>query len=382
MSANEPERKRLSSLLIAAEVRERQHPACEHCGQDAERIAKMLGVAAVRAVWRLMLPTFWRMKRSALDTQLVAVPFAMAFATALTLHFRADLFPRLLSFDVSFLAQAHVFATFCRVWTMGLTRRQKRILTIDSLALVVIASVLVVTYFHVALIATAYMVWQMFHYTRQSYGIELLLRRRSGRPPSAAVSRLLFTSAAAAFFWALSRATDRFLGMPIFILPHALARVLSVCCAIAAAQAIVQLAWHRGEGFGHPVVFTLSHVIVFVSAYTLLTTLDNAWLVSNMWHNAQYLLIVRNALGSSALDNVKPSSRAAVLASAAAGLPFLTACAVGGGLAYGLLGDFMRTALAQAAGVVIAIYMGINFHHYVVDGLVWKRRSRVLESLA
>ena len=44
---------------------------------------------------------------------------------------------------------------------------------------------------------------------------------------------------------------------------------------------------------------------------------------------------------------------------------------------YAALDRFTVLVLGGGMAVTIGIYMGINFHHYIVDALIWKRRKAV-----
>jgi len=35
------------------------------------------------------------------------------------------------------------------------------------------------------------------------------------------------------------------------------------------------------------------------------------------------------------------------------------------------------SAMGGGLAITVGIYMGINFHHYIVDALIWKRRRVV-----
>jgi hypothetical protein len=44
-------------------------------------------------------------------------------------------------------------------------------------------------------------------------------------------------------------------------------------------------------------------------------------------------------------------------------------------LIYAAIDRVTVLALGGGMAVTIGIYMGINFHHYIVDALIWKRRK-------
>jgi hypothetical protein len=46
-------------------------------------------------------------------------------------------------------------------------------------------------------------------------------------------------------------------------------------------------------------------------------------------------------------------------------------------LIYAAIDRVTVLALGGGMAVTIGVYMGINFHHYIVDALIWKRRKTV-----
>lgn len=319
-------------------------------------------------------------REGGLDVQLVAIPFFLALLTAFLLWTVPTTLPRLLALDATLLAQAHVAATFWRVFTMPLTGRQRRFVSTDLLLASILVSVAIVSFWSVAVLATMYMFWQVYHYVRQSFGIERLLRRRNHQEPSRAMAVLLSTSALAAFMWAQAHLNGQFLGMPVYGLPPAICIIVVGMAAIALAASVWRFFQSELSRWSIAAHFAISHVVVFGVAYVGFERLEHAWLVSNVWHNAQYLLIVRNTI-TQPPGTGPDGTPARWLASRAGGFPFVAACIGTGLLAYYFLGNIMQAALTGSAAGVLAVYMGINFHHYVVDGLVWKRHSPTLAAI-
>jgi hypothetical protein len=312
--------------------------------------------------------------------QLVVFPIALSLIAAVTLLMRPTAFANLLSLDVSFLAQAHVAATFCRVWSMRLSNSQRRILSADSLLFTVGACVVVSTLVPIAILVTLYIFWQAFHYARQAYGIERIIRRHDQLPLDQSASGLIYAVAASAFFWRLHSAPPQFLGLPIVIPPTAVCLSISIVAAIIAIRAFGQVILNK-RTTGLSALFLASDVLVFLVAYVFSGSLEQGWLIGNVWHNTQYILIVRNSLlaTESAPGTV---GRVVALAKSAGGLGFIVGCVILGTAAYGLLGNITRVSLGTSGAILVAIYMAINFHHYIVDSLVWKKRSKILDSLA
>jgi hypothetical protein len=55
---------------------------------------------------------------------------------------------------------------------------------------------------------------------------------------------------------------------------------------------------------------------------------------------------------------------------------YFTTCLVISTVVYVVLGQFVA-AFGGGLALTLGIYMGINFHHYIVDAFIWKRRRAV-----
>lgn len=283
------------------------------------------------------------------------------------------------------LGYHHVGATFTRFVGDPQLRADRRWL-LTWLPLVVLAGTVVVG---VGVgqwaIATTYFYWQFFHYTRQSWGIEEAFRRKAGgQAPTRLMKAAFWAVPAAGIVWRSSQGWDRFLGLPIKLLP-----VPEVVGWVALGSAgLVISAWlmtKPGLSGGLGPAF-LSHVLIFGVGYVIVPEITLGWLVLNIWHNGQYVSFVwhtNNRSFGSAPDvaGVEPGVGRATAAmrwlSRTRRWPaYLTASVLVTSVAYVLL----DLSLGSLGASVALVYMGINFHHYIVDGLIWKLRSPKLSA--
>jgi hypothetical protein len=263
---------------------------------------------------------------------------------------------------------------------MRLRPAQRRVLTLDLLLASVVLALLVLHTSSLAILASGYLFWQMFHYSRQSDGIHKVLLRHTAEPfRSPTVTAAMYAAAWFCFLTGLSEAGGQFLGLPILVLPE----VTPTLVAPTAVCALLFLGWNVWSEARAKRSFSSTHLGGHLAtlgfAYCFLPSLEQAWLVSNVWHNTQYLLIVRNSIADTLPRGGLHWARSLTLQ--ASGLPFLSICVLGGVALYGLLRLLGTTAVAQAPEALMALYIGVNFHHYIIDGLIWKRRSRLLDAL-
>ena len=174
------------------------------------------------------------------------------------------------------------------------------------------------------------------------------------------------------------QAPDTFLGQPVWHPP-----VPGIAVDIVAGFAIAGLVWwvasraalwRRGRLAAGHTLYMLSHFAVFTTGYILIDSIDAGWIALNIWHNGQYIAFVW-------LQNNKRFEGAA----SGAGTGFLSRLSQRRnlwaylGICLGISTAFYAglQASAAAAGIGMAmlmvVYQTINFHHYIVDALIWRR---------
>lgn len=227
------------------------------------------------------------------------------------------------------------------------------------------------------IIVSVYFYWQWFHYTRQSWGIAQAYRRKTGfnlPQPSAFDTVLFYALPVAGVISRSAEDVETFLGMPIRMVPvppevARLAIIVAVAFfAIWAVRTAMQ--WRRGETSAPYVLYQLSHHTMFFTAYILFTDITVGWLAINIWHNAQYVLFVwlfnnrRFAAGVS--DKARLLSR---LSQNGRIVWYLGFCLLVSTAVYWTIGNVLPLIIAMP---VFLVYHIINFHHYVVDAVIWR----------
>jgi hypothetical protein len=274
------------------------------------------------------------------------------------------------------LGMPHVVATFTRLCFDRSSFRAHRFLVLH-LPFYVLAGVAALTLaVGPWVLVSVYLYWQWFHYTRQSYGIAQAYRRRSGGEADGdeRVSRLavyLFP------LWGILRRSSQdpgsFLGLELRVLPVPVAVVSAAGVAAAAAALVWTVGRARLARRGRlPLAHTLyvaSHLAVFTVGYIAIDDIDTGWLAVNVWHNAQYLAFVWAAHNGRFHGRVDPHHRLlSTISRDGRGWSFLAVCVAGSAAVYSAL-----QALVGAVPALFAVYHVINYHHYVVDAVIWKR---------
>jgi len=309
---------------------------------------------------------------------LLGVP-ALALALGGVSAFFPAFFLYALFFDIWVLAYPHVTSTFTRIAFDRASARRHWFLLAGLPLLVLAGTAAVGALGGAGGLYTAYYVGQTYHYTRQSYGIARVYRRRAG----ASGTGWLADAVVYAFpVWGLLLRAQQ--GHEVFYdNPLWLPRVSPLAAGAAGVLAWgLLLAWGHSEWRerasverrGH-VAFVLSHVAITVVGYAVIGEITTGWLVVNVWHNAQYLLFVWGANATrfqGGFDAASPLlSRLCQPRNAWAYALFCVAFGAGLFWLIDLLGG--RVA-AGAFPLLLVLHLTVNFHHYLVDGVIWKTR--------
>jgi hypothetical protein len=312
------------------------------------------------------------------DLRFIAGSAALALVSGALVLAEPQIFRLVLALDLWIIGRPHVAATFTRLCFDRASFREHRFLLLGLPLLVLAATAALFFGLGAWSLISLYLYWQWFHYARQSHGVAKVYARRCGQalPGNEQLERIAF---AALPIWGIlhrsQQAPGTFLGSELRTLP-----VPELAVQVAAAVAIATLAawlatravaaW-RGELPLAHTLYVLSHHAIFFTGYVAIDDITHGWLVVNVWHNLQYLLFVwlfQTRRFEGGVASAAPLlSR---LAQPGRGLHFFAACLAAATLGYALV-NLSVGGLACA----LVVYQTINFHHYVVDGLIWKVRS-------
>lgn len=335
-------------------------------------------------------PAGW-LRKSSFDLSFILGIAIVAMLSAAIVIAEPRLFAPVLLIDLWFLGYHHVISTFTRLCFDKESMKEHRFL-IFGLPPLVIAGTFAMAY-GVGLwtIGTIYLYWQWLHYTRQSWGVSQAYRRKAGNlvKEDQNLAWLAFYSLP---LWGILYRSHQdpgvFLGMELRVIPVAGWMVDAV--AVVAIASVAMWTFQRARAFiagEGPIAHTLymaSHFVIFTVSYLLIEDITIGWLCVNIWHNAQYVVFVWLFNTNKFRDGVTP--KAAFLSKLSQPKNWI------GYFAFSLaLSTAIYFAISQATEsfndvalpAALIVYSAINFHHYIVDSVIWKmRKPKIQKDLA
>ena len=322
------------------------------------------------------------------DRVLIGGVLALALLVGGVGLLRPSLFLAVVTLDLWLLAYPHVASMYTRLAFDRESRREHRFLLLGLPPIVFAATAGVAWAGGAIAINTLYFVWQTWHYTRQSYGISRAYERASGAPDDLTTSCVVYGFPLWGLLHRASQQPTTFFGSPLFTV--AVPRAVVLAAGLFALGSLGlwtyrRLAARESGGargsLGHT-LFVLSHVLVTLVSYVAVRDVTEGWLFINVWHNAQYILFVWAFNARRFARGVDPAQ------------PFLSRLAqprnvvryalVCLGLAtafYAALGGVTAAMTWKVLPLVLVTHQAVNFHHYIVDAIIWRRRQSARDAL-
>ena len=318
------------------------------------------------------------------DNTLLLAPVATGVAAAAVVTANPFLYPVVLVADLWLLGYHHVIATYTRLAFDRQTLRRNRFLAIDLLLLVTAITMTVALTAGAWVIASTFLYLQWFHYMRQSYGISRMYYRAT--PQGKAMTARDLTADLVIYLvpiYAIAQRSatmgTKFLGLPVkaIVLPEIVITTLGIAAAVAVAAWILKTAQSALRGNLDLAYngYLLSHIVIFLVGYLIVTDVNSGWLAINVWHNFQYVLVVWMMNTKRFAGGVDPTARfLSRISQPDRTKMYFTCCIAITTIVYFSLNRLTELVLGGGLAISLGIYMGINFHHYIVDALIWKRR--------
>ncbi len=324
------------------------------------------------------------------DLLLIFGVLALAIGSGLIVLFNPNLFGIVLFLDLWFLGYHHVIATFTKLAGTPEDRKDNRFLIYYLPPIVLAVTALISVTAGIWLVVTIYLFWQWYHYTRQSYGIASFYRRKAIRP---VIEDPRF---AQAVLWSIpvwgilnrcNQGWDKFLGVPVW-LPPVPSEVVFIaafvsCILVTVWIGIRVLAWLRGSLPLGQTLYIMSHFTAFFVGYIAIRDINSGWLVANIWHNTQYILFVWLYNTNRFRKDAVPGTNLISWASQSGPVQvmmYFAGCLIITTLFYGSLTVGYKTFIGHNAALLALLYIvtfqTVNFHHYIVDSLIWKARKK------
>jgi hypothetical protein len=344
--------------------------------QAAEDDTRMTVLAAPEGLW---------LRGRTFDTGFILGTAAVALLAGYAVARDNSLFVPVLVLDLWLLGYHHVIATFTQIAFDAASVRQHRFLVLGLPPLVALGTFAIAGVFGLWAVVSLYLYWQWFHYTRQSYGISQAYARKSSRT----LDDVGLTKAALYLLplWGIlhrsAQAPAKFLRLEVRVLPipEMLADAVGVCAvAVLAYWAIGRArAWRAGRLPVAHTLYLLSHFTVFFVGYIAIPSIDYGWLTINIWHNAQYILFVWLANNRRFEGAVHPEHRLLSMISQRRNVAlYFVVCLAVTVAVYLAIRSVLTAVTVASVGYMLLIYQSLNFHHYVVDAVIWRGNRRKL----
>ncbi len=329
------------------------------------------------------MPAGW-LRGRAFDLHFIFGIAALALLSGWAVVVEPRLFVPILLADLWLLGYHHVIATYTRLCFDRESFRRHRFLVLGLPPLILAAVVGLGYGIGLWVLASIYLYWQWFHYTRQSFGIASAYRRKAGgaMDGNPLLDKAIFYAVP---LWGIAHRSAQdpgiYLGLELRVIP--VPAMVDGILGLAAAAALLWwavsrvVALRQGRLTLAHTAFMLTHFMVFYVGYVLIEDITFGWLVINVWHNAQYIAFVWLYNNNRFRGGIEPAARflSTLSQSRFTWLYFAVSLGLSSALYWSL--DNVVAALP----LFIVIYQAINFHHYIVDGLIWKMRRKPLQRI-
>jgi hypothetical protein len=310
--------------------------------------------------------------------------FAALSAGALA-SWSAPMMLAILYIDIWLLANPHLVATYTRIDAISSRIRLRWALIVVAPILILAGLTIIALAYEATGLLALYFVLQTFHVSRQSYGIARRYDHRLQVPCRGLPYLLIYLFPAWGYLHRSAQAPNSFLGYPIWLppIPQELAFAAGGAAVVGALCWFACLGYARGaqqadDPFNS---FVLSHLMISLVGYVWISDITVGWLVVNVWHNIQYLIFVyrqrqpgittgknsKKSVGALARDKslveiLKPSAT------------FFLTCSIVGAVLYAAAGRVGESLLWLGLPTILIAHLTLNFHHYLADSVIWKRR--------
>lgn len=267
----------------------------------------------------------------------------------------------------------HQSSTFLRLYLDEYCRRRLSYLNLlVPIALLSVLALLLYGLKALPVLASIWLVLQVWHVASQQYGINRRYLRMASSDPASLVNRLssfiILTFPCLALAQALSLGNHTLFWYKLALPPAQffssmlpLATALFAC--LAAGYCFLELReWRLGRFVQGRLLCVLSTFSVNVIAWYLIGELSWAYVTLSFWHSLQYIVYA---------DKFRRSPAPGVQQRSMGNLNYGAAVVVVSGLCYGL---FQLTGFLGATALA-TLQLAFAFHHYLCDMLIWRRRN-------
>lgn len=333
------------------------------------------------------------------DRILIYGTAAIALALGAVAAISPAMFVAVALIDIWLFANPHLIATISRTGFDRISAKQHWFMLYLLPVIVLLGVTILALAYGVSGLFTFYFVAQAYHVTRQSFGISRAYLRAAG---SAKAHDYLSEGIVYLLpFWGLlhrcAQAPAEFYGYPVElpgVSPAFADAVGFVACAWSVVWAAIQI-WqclNKSLNSNH-CMFVASHLLISWLAFVGSQDITQGWLVLNIWHNLQYLQFVwiqnlrrfaeprisdTSPIQASAHSVPSEKRQTSYIARLSQkdklGQCFAIFVALGALVYQGL--TFVGEQLVWLGmPTVLILHFTLNYHHYLVDGMIWKRQG-------
>jgi len=138
--------------------------------------------------------------------------------------------------------------------------------------------------------------------------------------------------------------------------------------------------WFAGNLAIAHTLYICSHLLIFGIGYLATANINHGWLVLTVWHNCQYILTVWMYNNNRFKNSIDPSHRfLSSISQRSRVFTYLGVCLLLSTAAYGTLKyslGWIAISMATSLPLFAIVFQAINFHHYVIDAVIWKVRRQ------
>lgn len=294
------------------------------------------------------------------------------------------LFLPILLLDIWLLGYQHVVSTYTRLCFDKKSFQENKFLVVWLPLICFAAVTLIGKTAGIWALTSIYFYWQWFHYTRQSWGVSQAYRRNESDlvVDTESFSKwVMYSVPATGILYRVYQSPDKYLGVELWT-PEIPFFVVAISAAISIATvslwAIKRIQqFMAGQLAVAHTAYVVSHIAIFAFGYILIEDITYGWLAINIWHNAQYIMFVwlfNNKRYDKKID-ANPTF-IAKLSQSENWKKYIFICVLLSSAIY--LGLESAEPLFAVVGLapMIIIYQTINFHHYIVDSIIWKSKKK------
>lgn len=318
------------------------------------------------------------------DSWFILLPMFLGIISASICIWQPKLFFPILMLDFWLLAYHHVIASYTRI-AFDIENIKSNRFLVFGLPIFVFAGVVgFYSSLGIWILVTISFYWQWYHYTRQSYGIAcyyIAQEKKDNNPLLHHINTLaLYSLPVTGILYRSWQAPETFIFLKLWVIPVAY-EIVTISALLSVVFITMQIySWSKlylsKELNGGYVMYMLSHYSMFIFGHFLIDDINFGWLAMNVWHNMQYIIFVwlkNNQAYSSGVDYkhwlISKISQNGKIFSYIIVCLAITLCI------YAPL--YYLTEKAQegtSIAVAFIVFITINFHHYIVDSVIWKRK--------